>query len=318
MIALRPLSHIYGAIVAAKNALYDSRHLRIERLRWPVVSIGNLTVGGSGKTPFVIALVEEFKKRGIACDVLSRGYGRRTSSVRVVNPAGTAEEFGDEPLLIARRTGVPVIVGESRYAAGLKGESLAPAGPERIHILDDGFQHRNLARDFDIVMLDYEDLETHLLPAGRLREPVSSLSRADALAVAQPIALSEELRNIPQWSYRRIVEVPDEFARPLVFCGIARPQRFFADLRREGVEPAVHLAFADHHRYSAAGIEKLLRLRAKHNADGFLTTEKDLVRLGAFADKLAPIVAVRLSLAFDHPDQAVSEILSTVARRGSF
>ncbi|MEO8725814.1 MAG: tetraacyldisaccharide 4'-kinase [Acidobacteriaceae bacterium] len=313
MIALRPLSHTYGAIVAARNALYDSRRLRIERLRWPVVSIGNLTVGGSGKTPFVIALVEEFRKRGIACDVLSRGYGRRTSSVRVVNPAGTAEEFGDEPLLIARRTGVPVIVGESRYAAGLKGESLAPAGPERIHILDDGFQHRNLARDFDLVMLDYEDLETHLLPAGRLREPVSSLSRADALAVTQPIPLPDKLRAIPQWCYRRIVEVPDEFARPLVFCGIARAQRFFADLRREGVEPAFHLAFADHHRYSAADIDRLLKLRAQHRADGFLTTEKDLVRLGAFADELAPMIAVRLSIQYDDADPMLSQILSRIA-----
>lgn len=318
------LSRIYGAVVAAKNSLYDARRLRIEHLRWPVVSVGNITVGGSGKTPFVMALIKEFEKRGIACDVLSRGYGRRTSGVRVVDPNGTAEEFGDEPLLIARSTGVPVIVGESRYAAGLKAESLAldqhKVKAERIHLLDDGFQHRKLARDFDIVMLGPEDLQNsaRLLPGGRLREPVVALSRAQAIAVMQPISLPGALSDIPQWSYRRTLQVPHTFARPLVFCGIARPQRFFDDLACAGIAPAFHLACADHHRYSPSDIERLLKLRAQHHADGFLTTEKDLVRLGALADQLAPIAAVRLSIEIENVDQALTQILSTLARRKTF
>ena len=125
--------------------------LRSHRLERPVVSVGNLSVGGSGKTPFVIALGELLKARGIPFDVLSRGYGRKTNGVLVVEPDGQARDFGDEPLLIARRLSVPVIVGESRYEAGRVAENKFQS---QLHILDDGFQHRSLARDFDIVLID--------------------------------------------------------------------------------------------------------------------------------------------------------------------
>ncbi len=160
------------------------------RLRGPVVSIGNLSVGGSGKTPFVLLLGELLKARGIKFDILSRGYGRKTRGVALVDPAGSARDFGDEPLLMARRLNVPVIVGEYRYAAGVFAEK--KFGPQ-LHLLDDGFQHRSLARDFDIVLVTPEDARDRLLPAGRLREPLSSLRRADAVVLtsgASPEALS--------------------------------------------------------------------------------------------------------------------------------
>jgi tetraacyldisaccharide 4'-kinase len=169
-------SGIYGAAIAARNGLYERGWLRARRLQGPVVSVGNISAGGSGKTPFVILLGELLRARGIPFDVLSRGYGRKTSGVLEVDPAGLPQEFGDEPLLIARRLRVPVVVGEDRYEAGRFAEERY--GPQ-MHLLDDGFQHRGLARDFDFVLVTPEDARDRLLPAGRLREPMTSLRRAD-------------------------------------------------------------------------------------------------------------------------------------------
>src|SRR5262249_8054956 len=151
--------------------IYDTGFCSAE-LRGPVISVGSLSAGGAGKTPLVLLLGELLKQRQIPFDVLSRGYGRKSKGVRLVDPAGEAAEFGDEPLLIARRPGVPVVVGENRYHAGLLAEQRF--GPQ-LHLLDDGFQHRALARDFDVVALTLVDLNDRLLPAGRLREPLTSL-----------------------------------------------------------------------------------------------------------------------------------------------
>ncbi len=162
-----PLSAIYGGVVGARNALYDRGWLHARALEGPVISVGNVSAGGSGKTPFVILLGELLQARGIRFDVLSRGYGRKSRGVLLVDPAGLPRDFGDEPLLIARRLRAPVIVGEDRYAAGRFAESRFGA---QIHLLDDGFQHRGLARDFDIVLVTPEDARDRLLPGGRLRE----------------------------------------------------------------------------------------------------------------------------------------------------
>ena len=183
---MNPLTGLYGAATALRNTLFDRGVLSSRRLEQPVVSVGNLSVGGSGKTPFVIALGELLKARGIRFDVLSRGYGRKTRGVLVVEPDGNAADFGDEPLLIARRLGVPVIVGESRYEAGRVAERKFQP---QLHILDDGFQHRSLARDFDIVLMTERDFDDRLLPSGRLREPLSSLARADAVVLPAGLAV---------------------------------------------------------------------------------------------------------------------------------
>jgi tetraacyldisaccharide 4'-kinase len=179
MRALAPLAAIFGSAVAARNALYDRGLLKTNCLKWPVVSVGNLRVGGSGKTPFTIALGEMLQSRKIPFDILSRGYGRSTTAIKLVDEKGSAAEFGDEPLLMARKLGVPVIVGGDRYAAGAYAENLfqelRPAHSSTwLHILDDGFQHRRLHRDFDIVIVTPTDASDRLLPAGRLREPLSS------------------------------------------------------------------------------------------------------------------------------------------------
>ena len=147
---MNPLSAIFGAGVAIRNALYDRDVFPVKKLARPVVSIGNISVGGSGKTPFVIALGQLLAERGIAFDVLSRGYGRSSTEIAVVDPDGSPAQFGDEPLLIARKLQSPVIVGADRYQAGLLAEQKFAS---KLHLLDDGFQHRRLHRDFDIVLL---------------------------------------------------------------------------------------------------------------------------------------------------------------------
>src|ERR1019366_3812029 len=182
---VNPLAALYSAAVRARNELYDRGTLSLSHLQGPVVSIGNITVGGSGKTPFLILLGELLKQYGIPCDVLSRGYRRLATGTMPVDPAGSPRQYGDEPLLIARKLGVPVIVGEDRYAAGRLAEE--KFGP-RLHLLDDGFQQPRRARKFDIVLPSPGDARDSLLPPGRLREPLSSLTRADAIVLTNDTA----------------------------------------------------------------------------------------------------------------------------------
>jgi len=313
--ALLLLTPLYAGAVAAKNLAWDHGWLRPEQLRWPVISIGNLSVGGSGKTPLVIRLAELLRERGIAIDVLSRGYGRRSVTVARVDPSGSADEFGDEPLLIARATGVPVIVEGSRYAAGKLAECDAAA--PRVHLLDDGFQHRRLARSVDIVVLHRSDFSTPLLPAGRLRERFSSLRRAQIVAMREEDRdLEPELRrrgyDHPIWWMTRRLEMPGVFTA-IAFCAIARPQEFLAEIRRQGTTLAATRFWRDHHRFRDGDISELLELRRQHQTDAFLTTEKDLVRLTAAQrqalQKSAPLHAAKLSVRLHDESAAIAQLL---------
>ncbi|MDR3720351.1 MAG: tetraacyldisaccharide 4'-kinase [Candidatus Acidoferrales bacterium] len=315
---MNPLSGLYGAATALRNTLYDRGTLSARQLQQPVVSVGNLSVGGSGKTPFVIALGEMLKARGIRFDVLSRGYGRKTRGVLVVEPEGKARDFGDEPLLIARRLGVPVIVGEIRYDAGRVAEQKFHP---QLHILDDGFQHRSLFRDFDIVLLTERDFDDKMLPSGRLREPLSSLKRADAIVLPRNLTVPEVARkNLSRaeksiWRIHREIAIPPAPATPIVFCGIARPQQFFAQVRAAGITPASEVEFRDHHSYQRSDIERLLSLSATLKARGFLTTEKDAVNLGPLQADLKPLAVATLTLTFDPPAGVVDAILARIAKR---
>ena len=310
---MNPLSNIYGAIVATRNALYDRGVLRARRLEGAVISVGNLSAGGSGKTPFVLMLGELLKARRIRFDVLSRGYGRKSRGVLLVDPGGLPREFGDEPLLIARRLQVPVVVGEDRFAAGRFAE--AKFGPQ-LHLLDDGFQHRGLARDFDIVLVTPQDAGDHLLPGGRLREPVSALQRADAVALAS--GATEESFPVEDkfvWRTRRGVVAQNVAARPVVFCGIARPRNFVMQLRVAGIEVAAEAFYRDHHAYTEKDIRELLQLRKKSEAGGFATTEKDAVNLGGYLSALEPISVIPATMQLDDAANTVDTILRVIAER---
>ena len=310
---MNPLSAIYGGVVGARNALYDRGLLRARRLRAAVVSIGNLSAGGSGKTPFVLLLGELLKARGLKFDVLSRGYGRKSRGVLLVDPAGLPQEFGDEPLLIARKLQVPVIVGEDRHQAGCFAESRF--GPQ-LHVLDDGFQHRALARDFDIVLVTPQEASDRLLPAGRLREPLSSLSRADAVVLASGAsAESFPIEGKLIWRVRRGMAPQNVPPRPVVFCGIARPQQFTLQLRTANIEPAAEAFYHDHHAYSERDVRELLALRQKSEAGGFVTTEKDAVNLGSYLTALEPLCVVPVRMEFAEAANAVDTMLGMIDER---
>lgn len=310
---MNPLSAIYGGVVAVRNALYDRGALRPRRLQGPVISIGNLSAGGSGKTPFVILLAGLLSQRGIRCDVLSRGYGRRSRGVRLVDPAGLPQDFGDEPLLIARKAQVPVIVGEDRYAAGVLAEQ--KCGPQ-IHLLDDGFQHRALAREFDVVLVTPQDANDRLLPSGRLREPLKSLSRADAVVLASGASAdSFPLENQLVWRVRRGISPEKIPQRPVVFCGIARPQNFVLQLRAANIEPAAEAFYRDHYAYTERDIRELLALRDKCEAGGFVTTEKDAVNLAGYLSALDPLAVIPVKMELEDAANAVDTILHKIGER---
>jgi tetraacyldisaccharide 4'-kinase len=310
---LNPLSAIYGAAVGARNRLYDRRLLSGRRLQGPVVSVGNLSVGGSGKTPFVILLGEFLKARGIKFDVLSRGYGRKSRGVLLVDPGGSSSDFGDEPLLIARRLEVAVVLGEDRYQAGVFAEERFGA---QLHLLDDGFQHRALARDFDIVLVTPEDARDRLLPSGRLREPLRSLERADAVILTGGAApTSYPLNGKLVWRVLRGITPTNVPARPVAFCGIARPQNFILQLRKAGIEPVAEAVYRDHHAYAENDIRELLALKQKSEADGFVTTEKDAINLGGYFSALQPLAAVPVKMELADAANAVDTMLRILGER---
>jgi len=301
--------------VRARNALYDRRRLRARRLEGPVVSVGNLSAGGSGKTPFVMLLGELLQSRGVKFDVLSRGYGRESRGVLLVDPAGLPQEFGDEPLLIARRLQVPVIVGEDRYEAGRFAEAKFGA---QLHLLDDGFQHRALARDFDIVLVTPQDGSDRLLPAGRLREPLTALGRADAVVLLS--GASEEafpLQGKLVWRVKRGIVAEGVPARPVVFCGIARPQNFLLQLRAANIEPAAQAFYRDHHAYNEKDVRELLELRQRSEAGGFVTTEKDAVNVGPYLSALEPLAVVRVRMELVDAANGVDTMLRKIEERRS-
>ena len=310
------LSHIYGGVVGARNALYDRDLLRARRLSGTVVSVGNVSAGGSGKTPFVILLGELLKVRGIPFDVLSRGYGRRTRGVLLVDTAGTSGQFGDEPILMARRLQVPVIVGEDRYKAGQFAEANFGA---QMHLLDDGFQHRALARDFDIVLVTPQDAKDSLLPGGRLREPLQSLRRADAIVLASGAsAESFPVQGKPIWRVRRGIVPGNIPLRPVVFCGVARPENFVLQLRAANIEPAAQAFYRDHRAYTETDVRELLALRERSEAGGFVTTEKDAVNLGGYLSALHPLAVVPVKMELADAANALDTMLRMIAeRRGS-
>ena len=306
---MNPLSIIFGAGVALRNALYDHGVFKVHKLARPVVSIGNISVGGSGKTPFVIALGELLRQCGITFDVLSRGYGRSSTDIAIVDPAGSPAQFGDEPLLIARKLRVPVIVGADRYRAGLLAEKKFSS---KLHLLDDGFQHRRLHRDFDIVLLPAEDQRGTLLPMGHLRESISALKRADAIVLMD--FTEKPLHAKSLWRARRQVDIAAE-GRLIAFCGIARPRQFFDALQAARQEIAGTLTFGDHHRYAQRDIDRLLSLKKQTGAAGFITTEKDAINLGTLSAQLQTLRTATLRLDLESHDSVMAELLNTIFQR---
>jgi tetraacyldisaccharide 4'-kinase len=295
------LSAAYARIARLRRAWY-ARPGRSRRLPHPVISVGNLSMGGSGKTPVVAMLARLLRQRGEQPVVLTRGYGRRdtregllvvSDGQRVLEPV---ERSGDEPQLLAGTLpGVPVLVGADRYLAGVfAGRHFAAT----VSILDDGFQHVQLERDVDLLLVSVDDLNDRVVPAGCLREPLDAAQLADAvlvtgsedevLAVAEAMKHSTIFRVKTRYGVinRRVqkdspypVETDLPYTeRVVAFAGIARPERFFNALRSLGYEVARELTFPDHHWYTARDIAGIQAAARDANAPLVITTEKDAVR----------------------------------------
>ncbi len=331
------LGSLYGWAAARRRARYRSRPALAHRLQRPVISVGNLTVGGSGKTPLVIALAAALQQAGERPSILSRGYARRSAGggVTVVSDRDgvrvPVEASGDEPQVMARRLpGVPVLVGASRHEAGLVAERDHGC---TVHLLDDGFQHLSLARDVDLLVLSAADLRERVLPAGRLREPAAAAWAADAWLVGEEsaAALSGEL-SAAQMPTPEIFTVttrvgaarsvvpfgavaPVSPGAAIALSGIARPERFFASARAAGWSIAREWAFRDHHWFTERDWREIIAA-AREAGAAVLTTEKDAVRLEPLARRGdAGVPVVYLPIDVDLPPAFVTWLNGQLAER---
>ncbi len=331
---------VYGAAVRLRNVLYDAGWPRAHHLPCTVISIGNLTVGGTGKSPMVSWTAAMLREAGHRVGVVSRGYRRRDpGSVLLVSDGRTiladATRAGDEAYLIARdNPSVPVAVGADRVEAAR--HLLRAAAVEAI-VLDDGFQHRRLARDIDVLLVDGRDPwgNGKMLPRGPLREPIASIARAhacvwtrsdgpghasalEALKRYNPGAAQFHCRLEP----RAFVTSDGESIGPAAlrgfsayaFSGIARPERFEDDLRSLGIRLTGSRRFSDHHRYRRGELEQVVRAARACGSDVLVTTEKDLVRIDESPEGSPPLYALAIQVVFTTGPDLPSWLLGRMAR----
>jgi tetraacyldisaccharide 4'-kinase len=324
----------YGALTRLRRRLYASGRLRSETAPLPVVSVGNLTWGGTGKSPLVEWLARRLRARGRAVGVVLRGYGRRSRGVRVVSdecgPILGAEEAGDEASMLARNLpGVPVVVAEDR-ADGARRAATLGAG---IVLLDDGFQHLRLRRDLDIVLVDARrPLGGGLPPLGRAREHPSALFRADLIVVTR---CDDDLREgadaqIRRWNpvaplfhsrirFREWIGEDGERAAELAagptvaVCAIGDPESFRRTLSEAGARPLWFRAFRDHFSYPAGALRRIERQAQAAGAGALLTTEKDRVKIAGRVG--LPVVAARTEIEM-REEGFFEEVVRSLERRG--
>ena len=318
--ALRLASRFYGAGAALRSAHYDSHPRRASRIGVPVVSVGNITVGGTGKTPMTLYIAARLTAMGMRPVILSRGYGGRMSAAGGVVSDGkhvllAAADAGDEPLLMARALpGVPVVIGRDRVGAGRR--AVARFGPDVV-ILDDAFQHRRIHRDVNLLLMDFQRPigNGHLLPRGPLREPATAVDRAHAVVFTRSpedggiAAPKIALPRIPVFraSHRpviRRVAAPSGMAAPerldnaaaFVFSGLANNDNFRYTLGRFQCWVVGHAGFADHHPYTADELNKIQDSALAAGAQVVITTDKDMARIGDSAPWRLPVVVVGVDI----------------------
>lgn len=324
---LHPVSAVYKLAALSRLMAYKHRVLRPKELSVPVISIGNLTVGGTGKTPIIIDLARDLSQAGMKVGILSRGYKRLSSQATTVVSDGRnicvdVDQAGDEPFLIARSVpAAVVVVGADRHAAGKI--AIEDYGCDLL-LLDDGFQHLKLDRNFDFLVWDYNDDPDHaqLLPAGRLREPMASIQRADCLIISKlpdtpdPERLSAirvmankfkpgipiiqcrfESSALHRVYNKEKVRVTTRGAgtRVFAFCGIARPEGFIRNLEAMGCVVAGKQTFGDHHWFNTNDTQRLIEEFKKSEAEYLVTTEKDRVRLPEEFIEQVPLLELALS-----------------------
>jgi tetraacyldisaccharide 4'-kinase len=319
---IQPLSTVYGAATRWRRQWFARDRSRSRRLERPVISVGNLRVGGSGKTPVVAVVAKALVDAGERPAILTRGYARRRPApgVTVVSDGrrilADVDAAGDEPLMLARTLhGVMVLVGSNRYVSGRFAEKRLDA---TVHVLDDGFQHLELARDVDLLVVSEEDLTDRPLPSGRLREPLAAAAAADAALVVAgyPAAADRVARALgiatafhvtrtlgaPRTLGGETVVVPPE-ARVFAVAAIARPERFFSDVASSGWQVVGELAFRDHHDFTARDLSRIAAAARASAAAIVLTTEKDATRLGGRNLNGLPLAFVPLVTSVEPADR---------------
>ncbi len=341
---LLPWSVVYRVVVGIRNWLYGSGLLTPRRLGLPVVSVGNITVGGTGKTPTGLWLAQSLRRRGLNAAILTRGYGGRRTDTRPARinpeiarawldePQGDLLDYGDEPVMLSAIYGQTVVVGADRFRAGM--ELTREPGGTDLFLLDDGFQHRGLARDLDLVLLG-EDGGGSMLPAGPFREPLRSLRRADILVVT---GAHERWRTIlgsrfdesriffaslrPRGLFGRTEDGPKELSlgelggsRVLAVCAVAMPERFYDAIRECEGTIVETLEFPDHHFYTEGDWREINRHR--NQVDMIVTTEKDYVKLARFPFSAGKLLALRVEMCVDRPEELLDRVTDAVKRAAS-
>jgi tetraacyldisaccharide 4'-kinase len=336
---LLPACLAYRLTVALRNCFYSWRWARIRALGRPVISIGNLTVGGTGKTPATVWLAQRLIERGFIVGILSRGYKRKTLAPIILSfesgicsatiDASEVLAAGDEPVMMARIYGLTVSVAKDRHQAGMK---LLAQKPIDVFILDDGFQHRKLKRDFDLVLLG-EDTPGWVLPCGPFRESKRSLKRAACFLITGAFQPWQKLLHAngsrpyfeatlePQaligFESERWKEYPLTLlyrSKIVAVAGIARPEKFYQTIHEWDGDIVETLEFPDHHPYSAADWQQINRLA--RNVDLIVTTEKDILKLIRFPFARGKLLALRVSMAVAQEEALLDTIIGSIRQHG--
>jgi len=329
---LLPATFLYRAIIFIRKIFYKYHIFRTNALPCKVISVGNITVGGSGKTPTVEYISRHFQSRGKKIGIISKGYRRKSKATLIVTDGITKpqswEDFGDEPYLLAQNlNNIPIIVGESRYEAGTK--MIENFDPDII-IMDDGFQHISLYRDLDIVLVNSKDTKaTHrLIPAGKLREPLSNLSRADLIILSKSNVhkSSDYLINIIENINRPILNNKIELEDVMIgtkgdknnlsnlnkekiylFSALGDHAGFEKTMNNTGAIIVGHSKYSDHHNYTSDDLKNIEQIAKNNNANFLITTEKDLVKINNYTGEIK-LYAVRIKLIFE-PENLLNEYL---------
>lgn len=345
---LWPPAKLYELAVRLRVAAYETDYLKQKKLDATVISVGNLTLGGSGKTPVAHYIARYLKSEEHSVAILTRGYARESSGMRVLNnptsdsgpsPVLSYREFGDEPLMLARSLpGIPVIIDKNRYEAGRWAES--KLGSE-VLVLDDAYQHLALARDLNILLIDATDPfgGFEMPPFGRLREPLYGIKRADAIIVTRADRAFDQGQTqaiikyycgdkVPvMYLYSTIAKLrhlatgeaydAKDFAgwNVAVACGIANPRAFSEDILQAGINIVSESFFADHHAFSQEDVDRITHAAREAAADAIVTTEKDAVRLEGLSHGEIPIYAAQLEIESDDEVRLKSLLLRTVSIR---
>ena len=296
-----PITLFYWGVIFWRNIFYNLNFFVSRKIPTKVISVGNITAGGTGKTPAVIYLSQIFKKRNYKVAVLSRGYGRKTAGTQLVT-AGKDKvidwrNFGDEPTLISQKLeDIPIVVDQNRHRGAMY--LIEKFNPDII-IMDDAFQHRSIERDLDLVLLNSQApiSDYRLIPHGLLREPIRHLKRADAIILTkfnlgkpeQKLISKVKKSNLPVF-YSTIIHnhffsinnetfKPKNNTRALAVSGIADPRSFYESLQRTNIRMIDKIAYFDHYEFQQSDIENLKKALIDNDAEIIVTTEKDMIRL---------------------------------------